>query len=145
MAVTKFLARDLTIGIDAGGSGGPFTPIKGINTITHAPANTDADTTDFDSAGHNEHMVAERGDTWTLAGFSLEDVLTGAKDSGQAAVELLAQGMSTASLAWFQIVTPGGNKLTFSASAVVTLHGGGNNVAATWQAVLHASGATTFS
>ena len=38
MAITKFLARDLTIGIADSGSGGGYIPIKGLNTLTHSPS-----------------------------------------------------------------------------------------------------------
>src|SRR6185369_4091947 len=119
MAVTKFLARDLTIEIATGGSGGGYIPVKGLNTLTHSPSSTDAETTDFDSEGHSEHMKAERGDSWTLAGFTLEDVLTGTRDPGQAAVESLAKELGLGSLGAFRITSPGGNKLDFSASAEV--------------------------
>ncbi len=144
MAVTKFLARDLTIEIATGGSGGGYVPIKGLNTLTHSPSTTDAETTDFDSDGRSEHMKAERGDSWTLAGFTLEDVLTGSRDPGQAAVEALAQEVGLDSLAPFRITSPGGNTIDFSASAEVTLAGGGNNDPAAWQAVIRVSGAVTF-
>lgn len=145
MAVTKFLARDLDIAIDTGGSGSPhYTAIKGLNSLTHSPSSTDAETTDFDSAGHSEHMKAERGDSWTLAGFHLEDVSTGTRDPGQAAVEALAELMGNSSLGTFRITSPGGNTITFDASAEVTLAGGGNNDAASWQAVIRVSGETVF-
>lgn len=154
MAVTKFLARDLTIDIfipDSGSDSGTpasgdadWTPVKGLNTLTHAPAATDADTTDFDSMGHGEHMTAQRTDQWTIAGFTLEDVSSGARDAGQAAVEALAQAIGPVSLGWFKITSPGGNTIEFQASAVVTLADGGTNDAAKWQAVLKTSGASIF-
>ena len=89
-------------------------------------------------------MKAERGDSWTLAGFTLEDVLTGDRDPGQAAVEAFALAIGQDSLKEFQITSPGGNTITFSASAEVTLGGGGNNDAATWQAVVEVSGPVVF-
>jgi hypothetical protein len=144
MAVTKFLARDLTIEIASAGSGGGYVEIHGLNTLTHSPSSSDAETTDFDSDGRAEHMKAERGDTWTLAGFTLEDVLTGDRDPGQAAVEALAQEVGLDSLGAFRITSPGGNTLDFQASAEVTLAGGGNNDAAAWQCVIRVSGPITF-
>lgn len=145
MAVTKFLARDLDIAILVGGSGGGTpTPIKGLNSLTHSPSSTDADTTDFDSDGVSEHMKAERGEQWTLSGFKLEDVLTGEGDPGQLAVEALAQAVGLDSLGTFEITSPGGNKATFQASAEITRPGGGNNDPATWQAVIRVSGAVAY-
>jgi hypothetical protein len=145
MAVTKFLARDLSIAIQVAGTGGnEFIPIKGLNSLTHSPSSTDAETTDFDSEGRSEHMKAERGDSWTLAGFTLEDVLTGDRDPGQAAVEDLAKERGLDSLGTFRITSPGGTTATFQASAETTLAGGGNNDAAAWQAVVRISGDITY-
>lgn len=145
MAVTKFLARDLDIEINTGTIGAPvWTGIGGLNTLTHAPSSTDAETTDFDSNGRSEHMKAERGESWTLAGFALEDVGDGTRDPGQAAVETLANALGLTSLGQFKITSPGGNTATFMASAEVTLAGGGNNDPAAWQAVIRVSGAVTY-
>lgn len=144
MAVTKFLARDLTIEIASSGSGGSYLPIKGLNSLTHSPTSTDADTTDFESDGVSEHMKAERGESWTLAGFSLEDVLNGDRDPGQLAVEALAQQVGLASLGNFRLTSPGGNVATFAASAEVTKGGGGNNDPASWQAVIRVSGEVSY-
>jgi hypothetical protein len=145
VAITKFLARDLTIEYNTGTVGTPvWTPIGGLNTLTHAPSSTDADTTDFDSDGRAEHMKAERGDQWTLAGFHEEDVADGSRDPGQEAIETLANGMGLNSLGQFRITSPGGNTETFMASAEVTRGSGGNNDAATWQASVTISGAVTY-
>jgi len=67
--VTKFLARDLTFEINEDGSGDTWVEVKGLHSLTHAPNSTDADTTDFQSEGHDEHLKASRGDTWTISGF----------------------------------------------------------------------------
>lgn len=145
MAVTKFLARDLDIEINTGTIGSPtWTAIGGLNSLTHSPSSTDAETTDFDSDGRAEHMKAERGDSWTLAGFTLEDVATGDRDPGQAAVETLGKALGLSSLGQFRISSPGGNTITFMASAEVTLAGGGNNDAAAWQAAITVSGDVTY-
>lgn len=138
MATTKFLARDITIEIE---SGTTFMAIGGIESLTHSPSSETADTTDFDSGGRAEHFVAQRGDEWTLAGFALEDVDTGAQDPGQQAVEELARAVGpTASLGTFRLTSPGGNTLTFDASAEVTLPGGAHNDSAAWSAKLTVSG-----
>lgn len=144
MGVTKFLARDLTIEVDAAGSGGGFVEIKGLHSITHAPTSTDAETSDFNSEGRSEHLKAERGDSWTCAGFTLEDVVTGDRDPGQARVEEVAQLVGPEALVRYRITSPGGNTIIFFGSAEVTLSGGGTNDASQWQAVIRASGAITF-
>lgn len=148
MAVTKFLARDLAIaistavGVDtiAGTADDTWTVIGGLNTLTHAPSTSRADTSSFDSNGRDEHLVASRGETWTLAGFSLEDVANGTRDAGQEAVEALGKLVGPAGIGWFQITSPGGNIIRFQASVETTLHGGGHNDAAAWQAVLTVTG-----
>lgn len=145
MAVTKFLARDLQIDINTGSVAVPvWTPVGGLNTLTHSPSSEKADTTDFDSNGRAEHLVVQRGDEWALAGFSLEDVADGARDPGQTAVEALAQLVGAASLDQFRLTSPGGNTSTFMASAEVTLAGGGHNDAAAWAATITVSGLVTY-
>lgn len=145
MALTKFLARDLAISINTGTIGVPiWTPVGGLNSLTHSPSSTDADTTDFDDNGRATHMKAERGDSWTLSGYQIEDVSTGSRDAGQEAVETVAQLMGISSTDQFQIVSPGGNTITFLASAEVTQGGGGNNDTASWAATLLISGSVTY-
>ena len=152
MAITKFLARDLTIaistdvGVDtiAGTSDDTWTDIGGLNSLTHAPSTSRADTTSFDSNGRDEHLPASRGETWTLAGFTLEDVSDGSRDPGQEAVEALAKLVGPSGIGWFKITSPGGNTIVFQASAETTLHGGGHNDAAAWQAVLTVTGEPTY-
>jgi hypothetical protein len=144
MALTKFLARDLVFEIATDASGEDFIEVKGLHSLTHAPSSTDADTTDFESDGHAEHIKAERQDTWTITGFTLEDVVTGERDPGQAAVEALAQLGGPAGIGIFRITSPGGNTITFSASAEVTLAGGATNDAAAWNATVKTSGAMVF-
>jgi hypothetical protein len=146
MAITKFLARDLTFEIGEQGTGGDaWLEVKGLQSLSHSPSSTDADTTDFESDGHAEHLKAERGDTWTITGFTLEDVMTGERDPGQAAVEALAQLGGPAGIGLFRITSPGGNQIEFDASAEVTLAGGGTNDAAAWNATVKTSGAMRFS
>lgn len=144
MALTKFLARDLTIEVLDPASGGDYTEIKGLETLSHSPSTTQADTTDFESGGRKEHLVAERGDEWTLSGFKLEDVATGDYDPGQALVEDLGKQISVASIGTFRITSPGGNTLTFEASAEVTLPGGGHNDPAAWGAKLTVTGLPVY-
>jgi hypothetical protein len=140
VALTKFLARDLVIEILDPASGGDYVEIKGMESLTHSPSTTQADTTDFESGGRKEHLVAERGDEWTLAGYKLEDVGTGDYDPGQALVEALGKQISVDSIGTFRITSPGGNTLTFQASAEVTQPGGGHNDPAAWGAKLTVTG-----
>lgn len=149
---TKFLARDLTIAISTGPgvdtidgtADDTWTPINGLNSLTHSPATARADTTSFDSNGRDEHLPASRGETWNLAGFALEDVATGDRDAGQTAVEALSKLVGPAGLGYFKITSPGGNTIIFQASAEVTLHGGGHNDAAVWQATVQVSGEPVY-
>lgn len=143
MAATKFLARDLTIEVESE-TPNSWLAIGGLNTLTHSPSKTDADTTDFDSNGYEEHMVAQRGGSWTLAGFALEDVATGERDPGQVRCEQIARARGLSSLVRFRLTSIGNNRIVFYASVDVTLPGGGNNDAASWQAVVKMSGEPTY-
>lgn len=146
MAVTKYLARDLTceINVGYGGYGDDWVPVKGVESLTHSPSTSRADTTDFDSEGRGEHLVSERGDSWALSGFALEDVATGDRDPGQAAVETLAKQIGLDSMGQFRMTSPGGNTITFLASAEVTQAGGAHNDPAAWAATLTVSGDVTY-
>ena len=152
MAVTKFLARDLAMaistdpGVDTipGNTDDTWTPIGGIESLTHSPATEKADATDFDSNGRAEHLAVQRGDSWTLAGFALEDVSTGDPDPGQDACASASKLTGLGSLVWFQLTSPGGNTIRFEASVEVTQAGGGHNDLAKWQAVIEVSGTPAY-
>lgn len=143
MAITKVPARDFKLEIDTGSGSPVWTPIGGLTGLVPAPKTTQADTTDFDSAGQAEHMVLERSLEFTISGHFLEDADTGARDPGQAAVELLAAAIGLASLGSFRLTTPGGQAVTFRASAEVTSGGGSHNDPATWSAKITRSGPAT--
>lgn len=148
MAVTRFLARDLTIeistgpGVDtiAGTDDDTWTPILGLNTLTHAPSTNRADAGGFDSNGRTKHLVTERGDTWTLAGHALEDPANGDRDPGQEAVETSAKLTGPSAMSFYRITSPGGNAIIFSASAELTNPGGGHNDIASWGTTLEVDG-----
>lgn len=143
MAVTKFLARDLALEVrDAADT--EWLAVGGLNSLTHAPSTARADTTAFDSNGRDEHIVASRGDSWTLAGFAMEDVGDGTRDEGQARIEDLGKLRGLDATGSFRMTSPGGNTITFDASAEVTLAGGGHNDAAAWQAVITVTGEPVY-
>ena len=128
--------------LTAEGSG--YTQINGLTTLTHSPSSTDADTTDFNSNGFEEHMKAARGTTWQMDGHTLEDIGTGARDPGQLLCEQLGQQVGPLSIGAFRITSPGGNAVEFNGSIDVTLGGGANNDAATWKATIKVTGQPTF-
>lgn len=152
MAVTRFLARDLTIdistapGVDTieGTTDDTWTPILGLNTLTHAPSTNRADAGGFDSAGRARHLVTERGDTWTLAGHALEDVTTGDRDPGQAAIEAAGKLTGPAAMRYFRITSPGGNAQIFHGSVELTHPGGGHNDIATWGTTIEVDGSPQY-
>lgn len=142
----KFLARDLLIDINTGSIATPtWTPILGLTSLTHAPSTERADAGGFDTGGRKAHMVAERGDTWTLEGHKKVDPTDGAGDAGQEAVETLALAIGTAAEGQFRLTVPGtgADSYTFMATADATLPGGGTNDLAEWGAVIEVTGAVT--
>lgn len=146
MTVTKILARDhgKSWSINTGTDATPvWTEIKSLNSWAHSPSTNQTDTTDFDDNGRLSHLVASRGDEFTLTGSYLEDIDTGARDPGQEAVEALAQSVGNDSTKQFQLASPGGNTLTFYASAECTVGGGGNDDKSAWEAKLTVSGSIT--
>lgn len=146
MATTKFLARELVFEIRTAVGPDVWTPVLGLDSISHSPSTERADTTSFDEAGRASHLVAQRGDTFEISGKALIDVAAvgEGKDPGQTAVEALARAIGSAAIGRFRITDPATNRLEFSASAEVTLPSGGTNDAATWGASLEVTGAPTY-
>lgn len=145
-AARKFLARDLLIEINTGSIAVPtWTPINGLTSLTHAPSTERADAGGFDTGGRKAHIVAERGDTWTLEGHTKIDLTDGAKDAGQAAVEASAREIGPAAEEQYRLTQPGtgSDVYTFMGTAEVTLAGGGHNDVASWGAVIEVTGAVT--
>src|SRR5690606_6852407 len=132
LAVTKILARDIVVEIQTNPVGPVYAEIGGLTSLSLSPTKNDADTTDFNSGGRLEHIVASRGMGITLEGQRLEDPATGSRDPGQEAVETLADAIGAASLGDFRITSPGGKTWTFKASADVTPMGGGNDDPSSW-------------
>ncbi len=141
MAVTKVLARSWKKQILDGGN---YLEIKGVNAISFSTTKQETDTTDFESAGWGEYLVAARGNTVTLEGFWLEDESDGTRDPGQAGVEASALLFGASGLSQYRLTSPGGNVMTFYASAEVEGPGGDHNAAASWKATLHVHGQITY-
>jgi predicted secreted protein len=141
MAVTKFLARDVTPTVKISST---YTAIAGIKTLAHSPSKVVADSTDFDSAGHAEHVVVQRGDQWTLSGDFMEDVSSGVRDPGQEALVNASHEIGLGSTVSVKLTSPFGNTVTFDCSVETTGPAGGHNDLATFQAVLEVTGAPVY-
>lgn len=140
--ITKILAREWKFQIEEGE--GTYVDIKGLNNFSFAPSSANVDTTDFDSEGWNEHLVASRGLEVNLEGAYLADVETGDRDAGQEAVEVLADKIGVGSLGKFKITSPAKATYEFIASAEVTSPaGGGNDDKTGWSVKLGVSGKVT--
>lgn len=146
MPITKILARDSILEIDGNlGVGSPsYVEIKGVTSITPNLSKNDADTTDFDSEGQQEHLPASRGRTFALSGFRMEDRDTGERDPGQQACEDAAELIGPEGLIPFRFVSPAGNVITFIGSVNVTPFGGGVDDPSAWSVEVHASGKPDF-
>lgn len=135
------LAREFVISVNTGTEAVPtWTRINGLKEWTAESDANNADTTDFESAGVDEHQVSRRSHTMTLTGQRE----TG--DPGQDAVQALAFNIGISSIKQFRIVAPGGaagSIKTFKASAKVPWAGsggGGMDDPAGWVASLSITG-----
>jgi hypothetical protein len=145
MADEQVLMQDTDVHINTGTVGVPvWTQVHGVTGVTHAPSTNRVDTKNFDSGGRETHKVTRRGDTFTISAQRLEDVDDGSRDAGQEAVEAIAQEVGTAAEAQFKLTSPGGNTLTFMASAQVTQIGGNTDDVSTWEAELVVTGDITY-
>lgn len=144
MAVDEVLMQDVTAEINTGTIGVPvWTAIARITDISHAPTKTTVDTKNYDSAGRHEHKVVRRGDSFTITAQRAEDPDDGSRDAGQEAVETAGQAIGDNAEKQYRLTSPGGNTLTFLATAQVTELGGGTDAISTWQAVLEVTGSVT--
>ena len=139
MAVKKVLARGWKLEIDDTG----FKEVKGLTSLTFANAKEDADITDFDSDGQQEHIPVQRGHSLSMEGFYLEDPANGDRDPGQEAVETLGAETGYDGIGTFKMTSPGGTEKSFEASAVVNSTGGGLNDPTGWSVELKVTGAIT--
>lgn len=138
------LAREYKFETNTGTDAAPvWTTIKGLKEWSAESDATEADTTDFESLGIDEHLIARRSHSLTLTGQRE----TG--DAGQDAVQATALSIGAASIKGFRVTAPGAgpnNIKTFKASAKVPwLGSGGGSMDAPsgWVAVLKITGAVT--
>ena len=134
MAVKTVLAKDVKIEIGN-------VEIKGLNTISFSDESTEADLTVKEDAGSYNHEISQRARSITLEGKYLVDITSKARDPGQLAVDELALGIGANSIGTFTITDPGGNKITFKASATSSNFGGDNTEGTAWSATLKVAGA----
>lgn len=142
MAKTKVLARNWLIEVNTGTSAVPvWTPVKGINTFTISGDKEDTDTTDFDSNGWAEHLVAGRSKEVTFEGFFIEDEADGTRDPGQQYIEGQGEKIGLEAVTPLRLTSPGGKVRQFNGSFAVGDVGGGNNDATSWGATYTPTGA----
>lgn len=144
MPITKVLARGWKLEVNTALDNAPvWIRVGGVNSFTFSNSKDDADTTDFDSDGYLEHMVANRGFEISAEGFYLVDKTTAARDAGQEYVEGLNEKMGSDSLGQFRIISPAGTIKIFKASVGLGDIGGGNDDPTSWSCTLTVSGKPT--
>jgi len=148
MALSKVLAKEFDWKVDDGTDTDTFVDIGGLNSVSPSPTKNDADTTTYDEDWVT-HLVSTRGLEFTLEGVHIEDPDTGDRDSGQERMEEVAELVGSGSVVPFEVTSPGGNTITFSASVNATPFGastgGGNDDAAGFSYTLTVSGKPEFS
>lgn len=142
----KVLARDWLFHVNTGTDASPtWVQVKGINNHSWSETKNDADTTDYDNDGWLAHIPASRGKSVTLSGYYMEDGTPGGtRDPGQAAAETWANAMGPNGIRKFKVTTPGNTTIIGSASAKVSLGGGGNDDASGWELEVTYSGQVTI-
>ena len=124
-----------------------YLHIKGITSLSPSQEKNDADTTDFDSEGWIEHMVASRGVSFEIEGYHIEDEETGDRDQGQERIEEIGQLVGSGSVVPFEMTSPGGTVVTMNVSVDAPMFGqstgGGNDDPAGWSCTLTVSGKPT--
>lgn len=114
--------------------------IKGITEFGMSPTKNDVDSTDFDSNGWEEHIVASRGLSLDLTGYFLEDS-GGVRDAGQQAVDNLGLAVGSASIGSFTMTSPNGKVFSFNGSVESTSpSGGGTDDNTGWEVSIRVTG-----
>lgn len=138
MPTTPVLARGWAFEINTGTEALPtWTEIGGLTSWSDGGDDaTETDTTDFQSDGWTEHLVAGRSaGTISFEGHYEVDPATDARDAGQAAVEAAAELIDYDSIKGFRMFHVGTGK---GLAGVATFRrgskGGGNNDKTTWGA-----------
>jgi predicted secreted protein len=141
VAQKKRLARGFTIEVESS-TPNTWLAIGGINTFDMPRSKNNADVTDFDSAGAEEHIVASRNQGLTWGGFYMEDDTTPfGRDPGQERLEVLSVALGDASIGTMRVTTPSGRTKELNGSVDVSGPTGGNNDPAGFSGTLDGSGA----
>ena len=144
MPKVKVLARNWLIEINNGTDVVPeWVRIGGITSFTLSNDKEDTDTTDFDSGGYGDHIVAGRSFEISFEGFFLEDPTDATRDPGQQAVENLADKIGYESLGQFRMTSPSGLAKVYRGSVGVGDVGGGVTDATSWGATVTVAGRPT--
>ena len=140
MAQVEILAREMKFEIEVSAA---WKEIMNIDSVTHNPTKTDADTGSFSAAGRARHIVAERGDEFTLTIKYVIDDVTGEEAEGNEALRELATKIGHDSIGKFRYTNPNGDGIEFSGSANVGQPGGGRNDPGTYSVTITVSGDIT--
>ena len=125
MPVVRVLTRGWKIEVNG-------IPIKGMQEMTLNRTKSNADTTTQDDAGFETHLVARRGGSISFKGLYLEDEVTGERDPGQEACEVLGRKIGADSIGAFKLTTPGGKEYTLYGSVEISDTGGAEDDASSW-------------
>ncbi|MUL39633.1 hypothetical protein FZ103_00295 [Streptomonospora sp. PA3] len=146
MAPTRVPARDIIIQVSDGAATPVWTEIGGLTSaIINKSENEEAPSAaTFDSGGHHEEDVLQRGAMVTMVGQMLQDATTGELDPGQALCETNAQGVGAASHGAYRFRYPSDTNWTvWDATTRIGEIGGETNGFAAWNCTLRRSGPST--
>lgn len=131
-----WLGRDVVLSIYTGGQ---YVQVKGLTEKFLKVGKQDADiTTDLDLV-YDNHLVARRNAELSVKGHRLEDD-NGDADTGQAAVEALAEEVGASSIGKFKLTFPSTATRIFNASAAMDSLGGANDDGTDWGCTLKQAG-----
>lgn len=143
MAQEKIPAEGWTFEIDTDGVP-TWVAIENVKSHSWSPTKRDADTTDYDSGGWEEHYASRRGLSLTIEVNLTEDDGDGALPTGQQAALDLAQATGLSSKKPLRVTSPGGRTLTGDASADMRPGDGREGDNTTTQIVFKFSGQPTW-
>lgn len=124
-----------------------YLKIEGVTSFSPSPEKNDADTTDFDSEGWQEHLAVSRGLSFDVEGLHIEDATTGIRQAGQEEIERVGKLVGRQAITDFRLVAPDETNIDFEVSVQAPLEGissgGGNDDPAGWSLTLTVKGDPT--
>ena len=148
MALVKVLAKDWTLEtadlVEPTQDTWEYTAVCGFAQFSFDSSKTDTDTTDFCGDGYMEHIVAQRGYTFSADIQYYVDTTTKERDAGQQVIQDRSDLVGPDANGWFRLTDPSGFERWFQGSVNQSGLGGSTNDSTTYSIEITINGAVLY-